>query len=180
MEMQKDADITQMIAYITGAAARPSKQVSMLLSPLWHSFFRHFRLFCASPQGVLLRQWTTPTGEVRWLLVISDEMLQSLIKKAHEFTPALLQPPVRGRKRKEVGERESRVVHSGINRTLTTIGCHYYHHSAQIHQQLHPSVSHLRPHKSSQGEERLTWLADTDVSRDFVGGRLLWPVEHTE
>ena len=128
-KMQEDSTVQEMISYVSGVADRPGKQESMLLPPALRALFRHFRLFHVTEQGVLLRQWTSSGGEVRWLLVISDEELQRLIRKVHEFTPSLLQPAAGGRKKKEVGERESRAVHSGINRTLSTIGAHYYHHS---------------------------------------------------
>ena len=128
-KMQEDPTIQEMISFVSGIADRPGKQESMLLPPALRALFRHFRLFHVTEQGVLLRQWTSSGGEVRWLLVISDEELQRLIRKVHEFAPSLLQPAAGGRKKKEVGERESRAVHSGINRTLSTIGAHYYHHS---------------------------------------------------
>ena len=126
--MQTDDMIQEMISYVSGAAERPDKQASLILPAEWRSFFRHFRLFGLSPQNVLLRQWTSTEG-VKWLLVISDEELHRLLVKTHEFKPETVAPSAGGRRRRDVGERETRAVHTGVNRTLTTIGAHYYHHS---------------------------------------------------
>ena len=129
LRMQTDDFITEMISYVSGAAELPTKQAALILPARMKSFLRHFKLFHVTPQGVLLRQWTTPEGQVRWLLVVSDEELQNLIEKAHEFAPATLEPAAGGRRRKDVGQRETRAVHSGVNRTQSTIGRHYYHHA---------------------------------------------------
>ena len=127
--MQSDDSIQEMISYVSGAAEKPDKQASLILPAEWRAFFRHFRLFGLSPQQVLLRQWTSSEGGVRWLLVLSDEELHRLLVKTHEFRPETVAPTAGGRRRKDVGERETRAVHTGINRTLTTLGAHYYHHS---------------------------------------------------
>ena len=126
---QSDGLIKQMIEYVSGVKAQPEKHEMLLLPPSIKAFFRHADLFRCTDQGVLVRLWTSAEGRVRFLLVISDDELKFLIQKAHEFKPSVLMPSARGKSAVVMGERGARVVHAGVNRTMTTIGRYYYHHS---------------------------------------------------
>ena len=77
---------------------RPSKQASLLLPKELKAFFRHEGLHRLSAQNILFRQWTMACGRVSLLLVISEEEMDAMVVKAHEFSPTTLIQAERGRK----------------------------------------------------------------------------------
>ena len=122
-EMQTDVDITEMISYVSGEKEKPDKHGILLLSTKIQSYFRHFRLFRLTNQGILLRQWTLDDGEVRMLLVVSDEQFGILLRRTHEFLPSTIP---NSSTMQVVGPRQQHSTHAGIRRTMLSLGKSYY------------------------------------------------------
>ena len=124
--MQNTPHIMLMKEYVSKAKQAPSKQASLLLPKELKAFFRHEGLHRLSMQNTLFHQWTDKDGR------ISQEELDSMIVKAHEFSPTTLIQAGRGRIGISMGGRTSSAVHAGIRRTITTIGKSYHLMRAKI------------------------------------------------
>ena len=72
-----------MKEYISKVKPSPSKQASILLPKDLKASFRQ-GLHSLSVQSILFRQWTDKAGRIPFLLVVSEEGLDSMIVEAHE------------------------------------------------------------------------------------------------
>ena len=108
--MQNDETLRKCQDLLKEDAVLPTKLSAMAESIKIRNFLRHLSLFRISPQGVLLRLWTTPAEEVVKLIVVGEEGFKGLLKETHGFNPS--QP--------------SMIAHLGMRKTMAALSTRFY------------------------------------------------------
>ena len=106
--LQDDETLRECQDLLKEDAQLPTKLGALAKSINIRSFLRHRSLFHNSPQGVLMRLWTTPKEEVIKLIVVGDEGFERLL--IHKFDPS----------------RPSLIAHLGMRKTMTSLSSRFY------------------------------------------------------
>ena len=132
----------------------PDKIEALSLPTQIQDFLRHKSNFRLTPQGILVRIWIFPNGEMIPLIVVGYDALLQLIADTHEFKPT--------------STRQS--AHLGQRKTMTIIASTFYSFNMRRHVNKYISscaICKLNSYPRTQGEKEGEFIA-TEPNQLFV------------